>query len=83
MFDKAPFVGSFVSDANTNIDNAFEKADIVACPCNLVGNEFDLKLRINSHTTTHTLRYMGNINFMRKSVSKRTLGFIYEMLKSS
>ncbi|AEA33585.1 competence/damage-inducible protein A [Hippea maritima] len=83
MFDKAPFIGSFVSDANIRIDDAFEKADIVACPCNLVGNEFDLHLRINSDEITQTLRYMGNINFMRKSISKRTLGFIYETLKSS
>ncbi len=80
MYDKPSFVGSLISNKNSDIVNIFEEADIVACPCNLVGNEFDLKLRINDEKIETTLRYLGNVNFMKKAISKRTLGFIYEWL---
>jgi len=81
MIDKACFTKSIVSSTVSDAALGLIDADIVACPCNLSGNEFELKLYINEEELSFNLRYLGNINFMRKSVAKRTLGFIYEYLK--
>ncbi len=80
MIDKPCFKESFVSNGQIEIDK-LEGSDIVACPCNLTGNEFELKLTVEDKQKSFNLRYLGNVNFMRKSVAKRTLGFIYEYLK--
>ena len=80
MIDKACFKESLVSNGEAEID-IFQGADIVAFPSNLTGNEFELKLKVEDELGSFKLRYLGNVNFMRKSVAKRTLGFIYEYLK--
>ncbi len=81
MYEKKCFAGSLVKFDIEESSNIFSRADIVANPCNLSGNEFELKIKILTKELSVALRYLGNINFMRKSVSKRTLGFIYEYLK--
>ena len=80
MIDKACFKESLISSSESDIERVSD-ADILACPCNLTGNEFELKLRVESELKSFNLRYLGNVNFMRKSVAKRTLGFIFEYLK--
>jgi len=80
MIDKPCFKDSLISNRETEIEK-LNGADIVACPCNLSGNEFELKLKVEEEIKSFNLRYLGNVNFMRKSVAKRTLGFIYEYIK--
>ncbi len=81
MSGKACFLRSLVSNENVKSDILPFETDILAIPCNLSGNEFELKLMIKNDEKNFYLRYLGNINFMRKSVSKRTLGFIFEYIK--
>ncbi len=81
MVGKACFSGSLVSNERADLDILPFEADIVAIPCNLSGNEFELKLTIEDEEKSFYLKYLGNVNFMRKSIAKRTLGFIFEYLK--
>lgn len=81
MVGKACFSGSLVSNERADLDILPSEADIIAIPCNLSGNEFELKLMVEDEEKSFYLRYLGNVNFMRRSIAKRTLGFIFEYLK--
>ncbi len=81
--NKDSFYASFVSKTD-DIDNIgrFKESDITIYPSNLNGSEFVANIFYNNALHQEKLRYMGNKNFMRKSVSKRTLGHLYKFLKS-
>jgi len=82
MDGKACFSGSLVSNETVNLDILPFETDILAIPYNLSGNEFELKLIVeDEEEKSFYLKYLGNVNFMRKSIAKRTLGFIFEYLK--
>ncbi len=81
MGGKACFSESLVLNEIADIDALPFEADILAVPCNLSGNEFELKLIVENKEKSFYLKYLGNVNFMRKSIAKRTLGFIFKYLK--
>ncbi len=81
MGGEACFSGSLVLNENADMGTTPFEADILAAPSNLSGNEFKLKLMIKDKEKSFYLKYLGNVNFMRKSIAKRTLGFIFKYLK--
>ncbi len=85
MADKKSFAGSVVSGGSYDIKDAdlIKKADVVLYPNSLEGNRFVVDIYFKQKLTRLNTRYTGNKNFMKKAVSKRALGHLYEFLKRS
>ncbi len=83
MSDKQSFAGSVVKKYDdVGGMESIKDADIVIYPNDLNGNEFVLNIYFQKELSQIYTRYMGNMNFMKKATSKRTLGHLYEFLKN-
>ncbi len=83
MSDKKSFIGSIVKRVEDEGDiPLINYADIVLYPGSLKGNDFVLNIYFRGELSQIYTRYMGNKNFMKRSASKRSLGHLYEFIKS-
>ncbi len=83
MSDKESFLGSIVvKNEDLNNFTKFKDADIVIFPSSLNKNTFAANIYHKNELKQIHSRYMGNRNFMKKSVAKRMLGHLYEFLNS-
>ncbi len=83
MSDKESFVTSIV-DKREDLDNftKLKDVDLIISPSSLQKNNFVVNIYYKNELKQYHVKYMGNRNFMKKSVSKRTLGCLFEFLKS-
>jgi nicotinamide-nucleotide amidase len=83
LSNKESFTSSLINKQES-LDNLkkIKGADIIVFPSSLNKNEFRANIYYKNKLHQDYLRYMGNKNFMRKSVSKRMLGYLYEFLKN-
>ncbi len=83
MSDKKSFAGAIVNKStHKGLYHDIENADITVYPNSLEGSEFVVNIYYADKVNQIRTKYMGNINFMKKSASKRTLGLLYEFLKN-
>ncbi len=83
MSDKKSFAASVIRKNDKDVkSDAIKNADVIIFPNSLNKNRFVLNIYYKGELNQIYTKYMGNLNFMRKAVAKRTLGHLYEFLKN-